>query len=234
MNRTDRLYAIVEDLRAVAPRLRTARELAGRYEVSIRTIERDINALQQSGVPIYADVGRRGGYALDKAMSLPPLNFTAAESVALAVALERNLGLPFADAGRSALRKVLAGMSRQDADAARDLAGRVGVIDSAESPVPQHIPPVIEQALQARRVLEFDYKDRFDSSTHRRVEPIWLVHGFQLWYLAGWCRLRDAARCFRLDRMVAITLTDEPTPPRTLVPSDLDIPEQNFRIVAFG
>ena len=66
MNRTDRLYALVEELRAVAPRPRSARQLAERYEVSARTIERDILALQESGVPIYAETGRRGGYAIDK------------------------------------------------------------------------------------------------------------------------------------------------------------------------
>jgi predicted DNA-binding transcriptional regulator YafY len=70
MNRTDRLYALVEELRAVAPRPRSARQLAERYEVSTRTIERDILALQESGVPIYAETGRRGGYAIDNAKAL--------------------------------------------------------------------------------------------------------------------------------------------------------------------
>jgi predicted DNA-binding transcriptional regulator YafY len=60
VNCTDRLYAIVEELRACTPRLRTARELSQRLEVGVRTVERDIGALQQSGVPTYADVGRRG------------------------------------------------------------------------------------------------------------------------------------------------------------------------------
>ena len=89
MNRTDRLYAIVEDLRSVAPSSRTATVLAARYEVSVRTIERDIAALQQAGVPIYATPGRRGGYAVDRAMTLPPVNFTPAEAAAVAVALAR-------------------------------------------------------------------------------------------------------------------------------------------------
>ena len=79
--------------------MRTARELAQRYEVSVRTIERDIAALQQVSIPIYADVGRRGGYALAKSMSLPPLNFTAAEAVALAVALARSEATPFDQGG---------------------------------------------------------------------------------------------------------------------------------------
>src|SRR5215813_5390621 len=62
VNRTDRLYALVEELRAIAPRPRTARQLASKYEVSTRTIERDILALQESGVPVYAEIGRHGGY----------------------------------------------------------------------------------------------------------------------------------------------------------------------------
>lgn len=78
MNRTDRLYALVEELRAVAPRPRSARQLAERYEVSTRTIERDILALQESGVPVYAETGRCGGYIIDKTLTLPPVNFTAA------------------------------------------------------------------------------------------------------------------------------------------------------------
>src|SRR5947209_15288462 len=88
MNRTDRLYALVEELRAVAPRPRSARWLADRFEVSSRTVERDIGALQQAGVPIYAEPGRTGGYTLDKTHTLPPVNVSPAEAVAIAVALE--------------------------------------------------------------------------------------------------------------------------------------------------
>src|SRR5262245_66060665 len=77
VNRTDRLYALVEELRAVAPRPRSARQLAARYEVSTRTIERDILALQEAGVPIYAETGRCGGYVVDKALTPPTLNVHA-------------------------------------------------------------------------------------------------------------------------------------------------------------
>jgi predicted DNA-binding transcriptional regulator YafY len=68
---------------------RPPRWLAGRFEVSVRTVERDINALQQSGVPIYAEPGRTDGYCLDKARTLPPVNLTPGEAVAMAVALRR-------------------------------------------------------------------------------------------------------------------------------------------------
>jgi len=135
VNRTDRLYAIVEDLRASAPRPQPARRLAARYEVSARTIERDILALQESGVPVYAEPGRRGGYAIDKTMTLPPVNFTAAEMVAIAVALARDERTPFAAATRSALRKVLAvAPAAQTAQAAQliDRVRLVGVASPAE------------------------------------------------------------------------------------------------------
>ena len=110
MNRTDRLYALVEEMRAVAPRPRSARWLASRFEVSARTVERDINALQQSGVPIYAELGRTGGYCLDKAHTLPPVNLTPGEAVAMAVALRQLEGTPFRAAADSALRKLVAAM----------------------------------------------------------------------------------------------------------------------------
>src|SRR2546421_5333369 len=123
MNRTDRLYALVEELRAAAPAPRSARWLADRFEVSSRTVERDLGALQQAGVPIYAEPGRTGGYVLDKAHTLPPVNVTPAEAVAIAVALEGLHGTPFHDAARSALRQGIAVMPSSDAAAAEGLAG---------------------------------------------------------------------------------------------------------------
>ena len=141
MNRTDRLYALVEELRAVAPRPRSARQLAERYEVSTRTIERDILALQESGVPIYAETGRRGGYVIDKTLTLPPLNFTAAEMVAIAVSLAREENTPFAAATRSALRKVLATASAAQTAQAGQLMDRVRLIGKAHPGEPARTPP---------------------------------------------------------------------------------------------
>ncbi|WP_330254329.1 WYL domain-containing protein [Nocardia sp. NBC_00565] len=232
MNRTDRLYAIVEELRAIAPRLRTARELAARYEVSVRTIERDIAALQQASIPIYADVGRRGGYALEKSMSLPPLNFTPAEAVALAVALARSETTPFDQAGHSALRKILGVMSERNAAAARDLAARIRLVDPADAPPTPAIPAVIGQSIEAGRVLRISYSDRFGTHSERDVEPIAFLSGSPGWYLIAWCRLREESRCFRLDRIRAVTMTDLPVPPRPLAGTASDIPDFKLRSVA--
>ncbi|WP_405486486.1 helix-turn-helix transcriptional regulator [Nocardia sp. NBC_00511] len=234
MNRTDRLYAIVEELRAISPRLRTARDLAARHGVSVRTVERDISALQQSGVPIYADVGRRGGYALEKSMSLPPLNFTAAEAVALAVAIARGGDGPFAQAGQSALRKILAAMSAQSADAARQLADRVRILEGPEDIAPIPIPPEVEQAVLARRVLRLDYLDRSGTYSTREVEPVALLHGSNGWYLLAWCLLRDEPRNFRLDRIKAIELTDRVGTERTIEMCRPAEPVHEVRMISLG
>src|SRR5690242_1259362 len=214
VNRTDRLYALVEELRACAPRRRSARELALLYEVSARTIERDIGALQQAGVPIYADAGRSGGYTVDKSLTLPPLNFSPAEAVAVAVALAQvNVG-PFEGAARSAVRKIVAAMPGPDVIAARDLAGRVRLLEPVMAPEPAPVPSVIEQAIVARRVLWICYLDRDGNLTERDVEPIVFMAGPSGWYLVGWCRVRGAARCFRVDRIQQAEVTGVTAPPR--------------------
>lgn len=230
MNRTDRLYALVEELRASAPRRRTARELAGRYEVSVRTIERDIGALQQAGVPIYADVGRRGGYTLDKAMTLPALNFTPAEAVAVAVALGRSgEGALFAEASRSALAKIVGAMPERDAAAARELADRIRLVRPVDE-APQPISPFVEQAILTRRVLQIGYKDRYGRPSQREVEPIAMMSGPRGWYLIAWCRLRAENRAFRLDRIQDATLTGLPAPVRPYEECEPQIPDYVTRV----
>ncbi|MCT9931168.1 YafY family transcriptional regulator [Planotetraspora sp. A-T 1434] len=237
MNRTDRLYAIVEDLRAIAPRCRSARALAERFEVSSRTIERDIGALQQAGVPIYAEAGRRGGYALEKSMSLPPLNFTPAEAVAVAIALSRTDQQPFEDDARSALRKLVAAMPGQETERARQLATRVQILmDKPGTPERRYtgsIGRVIEEALLKGVVLRMRYGDANGSLTTREVEPGMFIGGRSgSWYLVAWCRLRDAVRLFRLDRIAAAELTGEPVPGRPLEDFDSDVPDMITRCPA--
>jgi predicted DNA-binding transcriptional regulator YafY len=239
VNRTDRLYALVEELRAVAPRPRSARQLAGRYEVSTRTIERDVLALQESGVPIYAVAGRCGGYVIDKALTLPPLNFTAAEMVAIAVSLARAESTPFAAAMRSALRKVLAVASAAQTAEAGQLAEAVRLIESSRpgengaagsgGGVGPEVPLAIQEAITARHVLRLSYRDRRDVMTTREVEPVAFAGTRTQWYLIAWCRLREGARAFRMDRIQAAVDTGEPAPRRSYGDVDTDIPNALVR-----
>jgi predicted DNA-binding transcriptional regulator YafY len=213
VSRTDRLYALVEELRAVAPRPRSARWLAQHFEVSARTIERDLGALQQSGIPIYAEPGRSGGYVLDKEQTLPPLTITPAEATALAAGLHALDGSPFAAAARTAMQKVLAVMPARERAAAAEVAARVQlVVPSEESP---HVPRVIQEALTSQHVLHLAYADRRGAVTERLVEPLGFLGG-EWWYLIGWCRMRHAVRGFRLDRIRAVRALDERVPARAI------------------
>lgn len=233
MNRTDRLYAIVEELRAVTPRPRSARWLAEHFEVSVRTIERDIAALQQTGVPIWAQPGRGGGYVIDKEYTLPPLNLAPQEAIAMAVALETVSGTPFATAARSTLRKLAAVMPERDAAAARALADRVRLIAPATDEPARQVPRVIEDAIAAGRVLRIAYADRHGAVSHRTVEPMAFLGKGEVWYLLAWCRLREAARVFRLDRIERAIATDEVAPARDIEPETLDIPNAQLTSPSF-
>jgi predicted DNA-binding transcriptional regulator YafY len=231
MNRTDRLYALVEELRAVAPRPRSARWLAHRFEVSARTVERDISALQQSGTPIYAEPGRTGGYCLDKARTLPPVNLTPAEAVAMALALRHLDGTPFRETAGTALRKLVAAMQTDDAAAARDLAGRVHLLRPG-GPVPA-MPRPVADAVAERRVLRIRYADKSGAATVREVEPLAYLGGRDHWYLLAWCRLRDGVRAFRTDRIGLVTVTAE-VARRGLAPGDIDIPGELVHPLTLG
>lgn len=213
MRRTDRLYALVEELRARAPRQVSRADLADALEVTPRTVERDISALQQAGVPIWSRRGRGGGYALDERWSVPPLNFDATEALAVISALAATRSMPFADAGRRAELKLLAAMSSGEAARARELAGRLQLGGFAPGGA-REIVVAIEQAVVDRAVVDIGYRDRHGTVSARTVE----AHGLQVTpdgsYLVGWCRLRDGQRSFRLDRIVSVRDRGEPAPQR--------------------
>jgi predicted DNA-binding transcriptional regulator YafY len=201
MNRIDRLYALAEELRAAGARGRTARQLAARFEVSVRTIERDLSALGQAGVPLAAKQGRTGGYSVDRAMSLPPLNFTPREAMAVAVALSRSDHVLFARDSRTALQKIVAAMPQRDLDEARTAAGKVRLL---VQPVPAPDGEVAEQiwrAVRDNQVLRIQYTDVGGVETLREIEPQHVVVGPNGSYLTAWCHLRQEDRVFRMDRI---------------------------------
>lgn len=209
MTKTERLYALAEELRAYSPRPRTARQLAARFEVTSRTIARDIAALQQSGVPIMTLPGRGGGYALERGRTLAPVSLTATEATALLAALPQLAGTPFAHAARSAVHKVLAVLTEGDRALAADLSDRIRLLP-CESPA---APPEVLEALIGRRMLRLAYTDRDGVVSDRVVEPLALLAG-EHWYLYAWCRLRDGIRGFRLDRVITADVLSDSVPER--------------------
>ena len=212
MNRIDRLYALVEELRAAGPRGRTARQLAAHFEVSVRTVERDLSALGQAGVPLATKQGRSGGYTLDRSMSLPPLNFTPREAAAVAVALSRSEHVLFARDARSALQKIVAAMPDRAVEEARSTAEKVRLLVQPSPDLDAEIAKTIWRAVRGNETLRIRYIDVGGLETEREVEPQHVVVGPNGSYLTAWCHLRGDDRVFRLDRVTHVERT--PSPPR--------------------
>ncbi len=219
VNRTERLYAIVEELRANGRRGRTAKWLARRFEVSARTIKRDIVALQSAGTPIAGQDGRGGGYQIS-GDALPPITLTSAEAAAIAVALGADLELPFAPDGRSALTKLLRTMSAsQKAEVAR-IAERVWVRASSVDwrGTTSTCARTIDEAVRRGVAVTIDYEDGAGRLTQRRrIDPLAIARTGGRWYVLGWCYVREAGRWFRFDRIRRATLTRTPVQPRELL-----------------
>jgi predicted DNA-binding transcriptional regulator YafY len=214
VNRTERLYAITQALRLAGPRGRTAAWLAEHFEVSERTIKRDLRALHAAEIGLRADVGRGGGYRLARDHVLPPMTFTAAEATAVALAIGAAEDLPFRTEATAALSKILDAMGRDPRARAQDLAGRVWVRSGQTR---GRWASVLDDALRERRVVHLDYlSGSGDLTRDRAVEPLAFARPGQHWSLLAWCRLRDAGRWFRLDRIQSARLTKEVAPRRDL------------------
>jgi proteasome accessory factor B len=215
------LYALVDLLRGSRRPLSAAR-LSEEFEVSKRTIERDIQSLQLAGVPIYADHGVSGGYSILREHSLPPLNLTVPESLAVLAGLGLLETSPYRAAARRARAKVLA-ICREDQLAPVDEAlASMFVIDS-EPPAEAAIA-LIPEAIAARRVVRLDYiSEDGKSRTSREVEAMGLLRGGDAWVFVAWCRLREGIRGFHLDRIRHLEITEEVFPERDPAVLDEDL-----------
>ncbi len=207
MNRTDRLVGILLELQAHGG-LR-AEDLAARFEVSVRTIYRDLDGLAEGGVPLVATPGQ--GYRLLEGYFLPPLAFTATEAALLALGGEfvrQRVDPELQRPAEDALQKLTAVLpaDRRAAVArwrAEMLFPRMGVGDDPRL-------SRLRSAIQERRVVRLMYHAfRRPEPALREVEPTSLVFFAEHWQLAGYCRLRQGPRMFRLDRIDHLNILAE-------------------------
>jgi predicted DNA-binding transcriptional regulator YafY len=217
MNRTDRLYAIVEQLRRNGRRGCTAERLAQQLEVSTRTVKRDIRALEFAGTPIVGQDGRGGGYQL-ATETLPPVVLTSAEIGAIAVALGSEPHLPFAPDGRTALAKLLRTMSAAQREEIARITSAVWVRSGGSRGTSSSCIRTVDEAIRRGVALTIDYEDRAGRTTNkRRIDPLAVARTGGHWYVLAWCHVRLAGRWFRFDRIRRATLTKKPVAQRDLV-----------------
>jgi predicted DNA-binding transcriptional regulator YafY len=214
MRRADRLFRIVQMLRS--GRLKTARALAERLQVSERTIYRDVRDLQLAGQPIEGEAGV--GYTLRREFDLPPLMFTPQELTALV------LGARLVKAWGGAENVVAASsaLARIEAVLPGELAARLDAI-ALYAPgfmmkaAQRQLLDELHAACLERAVLTFRYirlGEAESQGVHRRVRPLALTFWSGAWTLAAWCELRDDFRTFRIDRITEFTVTTDTFTPK--------------------
>ncbi|WP_147796534.1 YafY family protein [Cellulomonas sp. Y8] len=208
MKRSERLHALTELLRRQGARGCTAQRLAAEFGVSVRTVKRDLDALERAGAPIWSRPGPGGGYGLAGGASLPPVNLTPAQAVSLLAAVSAARDAPYADLATAAVQKVLDVLDPRTRALAERLADRVWV--DAPPPPARSVRSPIEQAMTDQRVVRIQYLSGDGAVTTRDVEPVLFGSRNGTWYLIGWCRLREAMRWFRLDRVQHAALTSAP------------------------
>ena len=199
----------------------TSSELAGRLEVSTRTVRADISRLRSLGYPVDARPGVAGGYRLAAGTAMPPLLLDDDEAVAVAVGLgvvaTRRLGVEETSLTALAkLEQVLPSRLRRRVEAMREATS---VVPGAELPLDLGALGAVATAIRGHERLRFGYTKPGGSEEARHTEPQRLVAWGPLWYLLAWDLARDDWRVFRVDRMVPHPPTGARFRPRA-IPED--------------
>ena len=206
--RLPRLIAILTQLQT--KRLLTATSLADKFNVSIRTIYRDIRALEQAGVPIITEDGK--GYTLMEGYKIPPVMFSESQANALILAEQlvlKNKDTSFIKDYTEAIDKIKAVLKQTDKDKANLLADRTRFEQNINRERNSDNISQIQQALTNFYLIKIDYTNEQDKTTSRIVEPFALISTTENWLLIAWCRLRKEFRYFRLDRITKLQILAE-------------------------
>ena len=210
MNRIDRLHAILTHLQS--KRKVTAQEMADRFNISLRTVYRDVKALDESGVPVIGEAG--SGYTIMEGYRLPPVMFTQEEASALL--LGAKLAEQFTDGSvkrhfHAALFKIKAVLRSPDKEYVESLTEHIEILSryTPDSDSPQQYLSLLQQAIVHKKLVQVQYRSNLkEEVTRRKVEPIGLLHYGSAWHLIGWCHLRNDYRDFRLSRMLGVVLEE--------------------------
>jgi predicted DNA-binding transcriptional regulator YafY len=217
--RISRLTAIVTQLQT--KRLVTAPELAAKFSVSVRTIYRDIRALEQAGIPIYVEEGK--GYSLMEHYRLPPVMFTESEANALIIAEQlvlNNKDSSLIKDYSEAIDKIKSVLTLNIKDKANLLTDRTQFTQIENIERTSSNLSILQFALTNFLLTKIEYVNEANETTDRTIEPFALLSVRSNWLLVAWCLLRKDFRYFRLDRIKKIEILSE-----TFTPHDLTLQE---------
>ncbi len=206
--RLSRLTAILTQLQT--KRLLTATGLAEKFNVSVRTIYRDIKALEQAGVPILTEDGK--GYTLMDGYRIPPVMFSESQANALILAEQlvlKNKDISFIRDYTEAIDKIKAVLRQSEKDKANLLADRTRFEQNLNRERNSNDISKIQSALTSFYLINIDYTNEQNKTTSRTIEPFALVSTTENWLLIAWCRLRKEFRFFRLDRIMKLEILTE-------------------------
>jgi len=205
----------------------SAQDLANMFEVSPRTIYRDIDTITMSGIPICSTSGVGGGFEIMQNYKIDKKVFSSADISTILMGLSSLSNMIRGDELVNALAKV---KSFIPADRAKDIEFKANqvLIDLSPWMGNRNIQPYLEMvktALQESRVLSFEYADRFGNTTTRTAEPYQLVLKNSHWYWQGYCYKRNDFRLFKLSRTYNLHVLDEYFTPRDSIKPQLNIDE---------
>lgn len=214
LSRLSRLSSILTMLKSNA--LINATQLSKKFGVSIRTIYRDIRALEASGVPIYVEEGK--GYKLMDGYTLPPIMFSEQEANALITAQQiilQNKDQSLIENYSNAITKIKSVLKSDSRNKAVLLEERIAYIKNIGRHVSSDNLMKIQSALTNQYVIHLKYTAFYDGkTTSREVEPMAIYHTQENWIMVAWCRLRNDFRDFRLDRIDNLIVSTSQFMPR--------------------
>lgn len=211
MNRIDRIAAILIQLQS--RRVVKASDIAERFGISLRTVYRDVKTLEEAGIPLIGEAGV--GYSIMDGYRLPPVMFTREEATAFLTAEKfvENFTDPSTSANyRSAMYKVRAVLKNTEKELLEGMDDRIEVLKTmarANVAPTDHIQTILHSIAQ-KKVLALNYFAQHSQElTKRYVEPVGIFYSASYWHLIAWCRLRNAYRDFRIDRIKNLLVTDD-------------------------